>query len=180
MKLLFLNHPLIERAFDGWRNCLGQDYEGYRNHAYRVFNLTVWISSASGEEIEEIALAAAFHDIGIWLAQTFDYLEPSINALRYCLEESGRLRQLPLIEAMVLQHHKITPWHGPGRHLVEAFRRADWLDVCLFALPTRVPRGFFAQLLTAFPRAGFHWRLAALSATWISRHPLRPLPMFRL
>ncbi len=128
MKMLLLTHPSIEHAFDGWRNCLGQDFAGYRNHVYRVFNLAVWISSASGEEIEEIAIAAAFHDIGIWLAQTFDYLDPLINALRCCLEQSGRSQQFPLIAAMVLQHHKVTPWHGPGRHLVEAFRRADWLD----------------------------------------------------
>jgi hypothetical protein len=62
----------------------------------------------------------------------------------------------------------------------ETARGLDPLDVCLFPLPTRIPRTLRAALLATFPRAGFHRRLVELGLTWGRRHPLRPLPMLKL
>ena len=58
---------------------LGPDATPYRNHAYRVANLCLIQSPRSAEGIEKIAIAAAFHDLGIWTDQTFDYLAPSVR-----------------------------------------------------------------------------------------------------
>jgi len=41
---------------------LGDDFEGYRNHAYRVANLCAAQLRPTGEEVEKVAVAAAFHD----------------------------------------------------------------------------------------------------------------------
>ncbi|MES2460577.1 MAG: hypothetical protein V4671_08325 [Armatimonadota bacterium] len=62
---------------------------------------------------------------------------------------------------------------------MEAFRKADWLDVCLFALPTRIDRIFLTTVLRTFPRLGFHRRLVLLALPWASRHPLNPLPILK-
>ena len=37
-----------------------------------------------------MAIAAAFHDIGIWTAGTFDYLEPSVRVAAAYLTGTGR------------------------------------------------------------------------------------------
>lgn len=56
---------------------LGGDFTGYRNHTHRVVNLCVALSSGEPEELQKMAIAAAFHDLGIWTDGTFDYLPPS-------------------------------------------------------------------------------------------------------
>ncbi len=174
------SHVAMDQLFTEWRGALGPDYLAYRNHAYRVFNLAVLLVSAQGTDKDKLAVAAAFHDIGIWLDGTFDYLEPSITRAKGYLLEQGNHDWLPDMENIIRQHHKLTPWHGQDHPLVEAFRKADWLDVCLFALPTKLPRPYLSELLAKFPRAGFHWRLVQFTASWARRHPFRPLPMFKL
>ena len=42
-------------------------------------NLCVALRSGNAERLEKIAIAAAFHDTGIWVDGTFDYLPPSIR-----------------------------------------------------------------------------------------------------
>lgn len=53
---------------------LGDDFTAYRNHTYRVANLCVALSRTNAEQLEKIAMATAFHDLGIWTDHTFDYL----------------------------------------------------------------------------------------------------------
>ena len=69
---------------------LGGDFVGYRNHAYRVANLCVALTPNGRDQIEKIAVATAFHDLGIWTDGTFDYLRPSVRLARAYLTESGR------------------------------------------------------------------------------------------
>jgi HD superfamily phosphodiesterase len=70
-------HETIDGLLQEWRSDLGADHIAYRNHVYRVFNLSSRLACATGEDSEKLAVAAAFHDVGIWLDQTLDYLEPS-------------------------------------------------------------------------------------------------------
>ncbi len=177
---ILTNHPVIDSLFQEWKPRLGRDYTAYRHHVYRVFNLASALAGADGEDLEKLAAAAAFHDASIWLDDTFDYLEPSIGRAEAHLIENGHESWALEVKAMIGQHHKVSPWNGPGSRLVEAFRRADWLDVCLFALPTRLPRSFLGQVLKRFPRKGFHGRLVVFTIRWTRQHPFRPLPMFKL
>lgn len=82
--------------------------------------VAVDLSGASHKDLDILAIAAAFHDIGIWL------------------------------------------------------------DVCLMALSSRVPRTRRRALVSTFPRRGFHRFLIRQTAAWWWRHPFRPLPMFKL
>jgi hypothetical protein len=108
---------------------LGRDFTAYRNHTYRVVNLCVAFSSAAPEPLQKIAIAAAFHDLGIWTDGTFDYLQPSIRLARAHLARSGHGDWTPEITAMILEHHKISAYRANPHWLVEPFRRADWTDV---------------------------------------------------
>lgn len=85
--------PLIREILADHGGGLGTDFEPYFNHCQRVFRLC---RTLAGEELPSaaIAIAATFHDLGIWTAGTFDYLEPfrradwidvSLGALRFGL-----------------------------------------------------------------------------------------------
>ena len=173
------NQTTIDSLFEEWRTPLGADFVPYRNHVYRVFNLSVWWSAAVGVDVEKVAIAAAFHDIGIWLDGTFDYIEPSVVRAAKYLQDNGSEGWDDEVATMIRDHHKILAT-GADRTLIEAFRRADWLDVSLFALPTSHSRAGLRSLLEVFPRAGFHRRLVEIGLAWGKRHPFRPLPMLKL
>ena len=57
--------PTIDDVLEGHASALGNDRVAYRNHVYRVVNLCVAIVGGRGE-VEKIAAAAVFHDLGIW------------------------------------------------------------------------------------------------------------------
>ena len=84
------------------------------------------------------------------------------------------------IEGMIADHHKITPSTADPDSLIEAFRRADWIDVTRGLRRFGIPRPFVARLFATWPSAGFHWRLVTLTLDRFRSHPLTPLPMVRL
>ena len=158
---------------------LGRDFTGYRNHAYRVANLCAALSSRDPEPLQKIAIAAAFHDLGIWTDGTFDYLQPSIRLAGAHLAHSGQAEWTPEITAMILEHHKISAWRGEAHWLVEPFRRADWIDVTRLRT-FGLPRSLLREIFSTWPSAGFHKRLLQLEIARLRTHPWSPLPMVRL
>ena len=159
---------------------LGDDFTAYRNHTYRVVNLCAALSSTDPERLEKMAVAAAFHDLGIWTDGTFDYLRPSIRLANAHLAQSGRAEWEPEITAMILEHHKISPWKGNPDWLVEPFRRADWIDVTRGLRRFGLPRRLLGEVFWTWPSAGFHKRLVQLELQRLRTHPWNPLPMVRL
>ncbi len=170
--------PIIDDVLSTHETALGADFVGYRNHVCRIANLCVAI--AEPNELEKIAVAAVFHDLGIWTHGTFDYIAPSIVLARDYLVARGREDWVAEIEAMIAYHHKITTSPAAPGSLIEAFRRADWIDVTRGFRRFGMPRPFIARLFATWPSAGFHWRLATLTLDRFRRHPLTPLPMLRL
>jgi len=170
-----LDRVLLEHAIE-----LGGDRIAYRNHSYRVANLCVALSGATDpERVEKIAIAAAFHDLGIWTDRTFDYLSPSMrNAGRY-LAETKRSDWTAEIGAMILEHHRLRAYRPDPHSLIEPFRRADLVDVSMGVVTFGTPRGLVRQLYGQWPDAGFHKRLIQLSLRRLYTHPWSPLPMLR-
>ena len=157
---------------------MGHDFVPYRNHVYRVVNLCVAIVG-DRTELEKIAVAAVFHDLGIWTNKTWDYLEPSVALARRYLTGGEQARWIPEIERMIMDHHKITPAIATQDGLVESFRRADWLDVTNGLRRFGLPRTFIAAVSATWPNAGFHRRLVELTIDRWWKHPLNPLPMVK-
>jgi hypothetical protein len=81
---------------------------------------------------------------------------------------------------MLEEHHKITPFTANPASLVEAFRRADWIDVTRGLRTFGIPRQVIESVFTTWPSAWFHWRLVTLIVERLRTHPLKPLPMVRL
>jgi hypothetical protein len=171
--------PTVEEVLDHHASELGRDFIAYRNHVYRVVNLCLAIVGDGRVELEKIAVAAVFHDLGIWTNDTFDYIAPSVALAREHLVARGMADWIPEIEAMIEDHHKVTPSHSHPLCLVESFRRADWIDVTLGLRRFDLPRTFIAAVDAAWPNAGFHRRLVQLTFDRLWKHPLTPLPMVK-
>jgi hypothetical protein len=129
--------------------------------------------------MEKVAVAAALHDIGIWTAGTFDYLEPSVRVADAYLARTGRARWAAEVDEMIREHHKLLPYRAHDDWLVEAFRRADLVDVSrIFTFG--LPRTFLRAVFSTWPSLGFHRFLVKLTLRRWRGHPLSPLPMVRL
>jgi hypothetical protein len=169
---------------------LGADLVPYRHHAYRVLNFcaALWTESSRGagasstdepQQREKMAIAVAFHDLGIWTDRTFDYLPPSIRLAREHLLAHGQAEWVPEIELMILEHHKLRRYRGHEGWLVEAFRQADWVDVSYGARSFGLPRSLLRDAFAQFPDQGFHRRLLELTLERSKTKPFSPLPMLR-
>lgn len=171
-------HPVIDDVLATWRGALGHDADAYRGHVYRMLTFA---RALAGEELpgDALAVAAVFHDLGIWTDGTFDYLEPSARRAEEWIAAHELAVDSREVVRMIALHHKLTRCPAEAGALAEAFRRADLIDVSLGAIRFGLPRTFVREVRTAFPNAGFHRCLARVSTSWFLRHPLRPLPMMR-
>ena len=176
---LLTSLPTVEEVLDDHAAELGHDLTAYRNHVYRVVNLCLAMATDNRVELEKITVAAVFHDLGIWTNHTFDYIAPSVALAREHLAARGMADWIPEIEAMIVDHHKVTPSHAHPQSLVESFRRADWIDVTRGLRRFGLPRTFIARVDAAWPNAGFHRRLVQLTIDRFLKHPLTPLPMVK-
>jgi hypothetical protein len=172
--------PIVDGVLDHYATALGHDFIAYRNHVHRVVNLCVAVTGGSRDDLDKIAVAAAFHDLGIWTNHTFDYIAPSVSLAREYLAARSRADWIPEIEAMISNHHKIMRARAHPDWLVEGFRRADWIDVSCGFRRFGVARPFIELLFATWPSAGFHWRLVQLTVDRFRTHPLSPLPMVKL
>ena len=169
---------IIENLLAPFKPALGNDYKKYRNHAIRVF-LNCMILDHSPSSQERYAIAAVYHDIGIWTDHTFDYLQPSIKQVERLLSENGKQDIIPEISAMIYWHHKLKPYQGDHETTVEVFRKADWIDVSLGLLSFGGDKKTMASYRSQFPNCGFHFFLLKQSFKDFLKHPLNPLPVFK-
>ena len=80
---------LVDAVLERFAGALGGDREGYTCHVARV--LAFYRKIAHDHEApEQVQIAGAFHDLGIWTARTFDYLAPSVRLARDYLTAEGR------------------------------------------------------------------------------------------
>lgn len=82
-------HNQIETILADWKERIGADYLGYKGHVYRMFNFCLALRRCTEEEKTKLAIAACFHDIGLWSAHTVDYIPPSIIEARRYLSDAG-------------------------------------------------------------------------------------------
>ena len=176
-----VRHPLIDEILDARRGHAGgrhATFEGYRNHAHRVYNFARSISSLSPEDEDKVAIAAAFHDLCVF--DGLDYLEPSIGEAARYLKETGREEWDREVALMIAFHHRVRPYRGEHAGLVEPFRRADWNDFTMGVVRGGIPRDLRKAADAELPVTDFVPKaIVRLTLGWLPRHPLRPAPSFR-
>ncbi len=171
--------PGLDELFAPWLPALGKDALPYRNHVERLLAICTKINQLLVEsELLAFRVAAVFHDLGIWSDGTFDYLPPSRLRAVDWLQANGHADKTPLVEALIENHHKITP-AGDVSDAVEIFRQADWMDVSLGLLSFELPREHYRAILKQYPDAGFHKRLLQLGSKQMLTKPWQPMPMMR-
>ena len=168
----------IEDLLAAYKPVLGNDFDKYKNHVYRVF-LNCILLDEQPDHVEKYAIAAVFHDIGIWTDHTIDYLYPSIDQMEVFLLNSGNKRWINEITLMIYWHHKVGSYHGHYEKTVESFRKADWIDVSLGLLSFGADRKRIIENRIMLPNLGFHVFLIKKIVRNFLQHPLNPIPMFK-
>ena len=77
----------MEEILGAWKNKVGNDYLGYKNHVYRMIDFCFALHDCDGEEREKIIVADCLHDLGIWVNSTVDCLLPSIALAKAYLKQ---------------------------------------------------------------------------------------------
>jgi len=188
--------PLLESILTPWREVIGEDYLGYRNHVYRMLHCCfelldhdsyanelssdpIVIVADHEQDRQKLIIAAAFHDIGIWIDKTIDYIPPSLPPAMAYLEDNGLSAWSDEITLMITEHHKLTEVTDPRYRLVELFRRGDLVDFSLGMVRFGIDKVTLNKLKTTFPNEGFHRGLLAKGSRWFLKHPLNPAPMMK-
>ena len=176
-----VRHPLIDEILDARRDFARGHlaaFEGYRNHAHRVYNFARSIASWPPDDEDKAAIAAAFHDLCAF--DGLDYIEPSIEEAGRYLRETGREAWDREVACTIAFHHRVRPYRGEHASLVEPFRRADWNDFTMGVVRGGVPRELREAADAEFPVSDFVPKaIARLTLGWLPRHPFRPAPVFR-
>lgn len=123
----------VEEFLNKYKDAIGKDLPGYRNHIYRVLSYTMHFlqnDKTAQTHYRLIEAALVFHDIGLWTDHELAYLEPSTILARRQLSGATK-EELELVHNMIYWHHKLTPFEGPHANIVNAVRKADWIDASL-------------------------------------------------
>lgn len=169
---------MIENILSNYKDKIGGDYLKYSNHAHRVLAFCTLLD-ASTENNDKYAIAAAFHDLGMWTDKTFDYLGPSISLCSDYLKKSGRQEWVDEISLMIDMHHKRSKYKGDFHSTVETFRRADWVDVSMGIKLFGLSKDDYSKIKKQYPTAGFHKFLVIQTIKNFFKSPFNPLPMFK-
>lgn len=172
-------HPLIDSILADWKARVGDAYAGYRGHVYRVYNFALALRPCNEEDQRKLAIAACFHDIGIWSDHTVDYIPPSMRQATAYLEAADLAAWREEIELMIDMHHKLRRYSDDRYPLVAVFRAADIVDFYLGLYTCGLPRSYVRQVKAAIPNDGFHTFLAKSAGAWFKAHPLSPPPFFK-
>ncbi len=149
----------IESLLKPYQNTLGADFAGYRNHLYRVLTYIQYFRQGDTHHRELIETALVYHDIALWTARELAYLQPSADLALADNRRHGWGLDAGLLRTLIEQHHKIRPYHGPHADLVNAFRKADWIDASVGLIRKGVPRRHIRTVQQAMPAAGFYQTL---------------------
>lgn len=171
--------PLLEEIISDWKSVMGAEYQGYRNHVYRMIHFCFALRDCSDEEREKIIIAGVFHDIGIWAEETMDYISPSLPLATAYLESRGLESWSEEIKLMITEHHKIRECDYDVYPLVELFRKGDLVDFSLGLFKFGVPKTYVQEVKDNFPNASFHKNIAKRVGKWFLKHPLNPAPMMK-
>jgi hypothetical protein len=171
---------LIDDILGPHEKGLGVGYNGYRNHCFRMLNIGRYLVPDEPHRDDRFAIMAAFHDLPFFLDGNLDYLGTASDWARDYLAAMGRPEWEPEMRLMIDNHHKVRPYTGPSAPMVDAMRKADWIDVTFTKVRFGIPRSFIRDLRATFPLNEAYKGVAMpMIARYAVSHLSRPLPMMR-
>lgn len=172
-------HQLLTDLLEPWKVVVGSDFQGYSNHCHRMVTFCLALRHCSIEARQKVAIAACFHDIGLWTAKTMDYLPPSVPPAMECLKARGLQHWAEEVSLLITEHHKLRPYTDTRYPLVEAFRQADLVDFSLGLVKFGLLNNDVREVKARYPNAGFHKMLVRMALSWFARNPFNPAPMMK-
>ncbi|HIF51320.1 MAG TPA: hypothetical protein EYQ42_07345 [Thiotrichaceae bacterium] len=170
---------LLDEILMEWKKCIGSEYQGYRNHVYRMIHYCFALRGYDDDDRQKIIIAAAFHDIGIWIEDTVDYIPPSVPPAMEYLKNNNLEPWSDEIKLMITEHHKIREYTDHNFPLIEIFRRGDLVDFSLGLFKFGIPKSYIKDVKAKFPNSGFHKNLMKRATKWFFKYPLNPAPMMK-
>ena len=162
--IIIKTHRLrVESLFEPYRSTIGKDYDGYRNHVYRTITYAMHLLGQSQEYEELVETAFVYHDIGLWTDRALAYLEPSEAV---ALEDNARYGwglDPEALRGAIHWHHKLFRYRGLHQEVIEACRKADWIDATQGWIRKGLSRSSIAKVESVFPNLGFHQSLMRLA-----------------
>ena len=158
-----LVRPHVEELLGRFEKLIGKDFPGYRNHIYRTITYAMHFLENAEEHERIVETAFVYHDIGLWTDRELAYLEPSEAVAIADNEEFGWGLDPELLRGAIHWHHKIFPYNGPHQRIIEACRKADWIDASKGMLRKGISKAAIKEVEAAFPNLGFHDTLLRLA-----------------
>lgn len=155
--------PYVEELLGRFEKLIGEDFPGYRNHVYRAITYAMHFLENAEEYERIVETAFVYHDIGLWTDRALAYLEPSVAAAIADNERFGWGLDPELLCGAIQWHHKILPYTGPHQRIIEACRKADWIDASKGLLRKGLSKAAIKEVEAAFPNLGFHDTLLRLT-----------------
>lgn len=172
--------PLLDELLDPHRDDLGPAYWGYRAHCYRMLNWARFVTDSEPLREEKLAVMTVFHDLPFMISGDLDYLGKAGDLATAYLAKIGREAWTEELLLMINNHHKVRSYTGPHARLVDACRKADWIDVSFTKLRFGIPRRLVVEVRATFPMNEAYKGVALPNiAKYAVRHLNRPLPMMR-
>ncbi|MFO0912368.1 MAG: hypothetical protein U0795_05400 [Pirellulales bacterium] len=157
------DRPRVEELFRPYRQTIGNDFDGYRNHVYRAITFAMHFLGQAAEWEPLVETAFVYHDIGLWTDRELAYLEPSEARALADNQRYGWGLDPDALRGAIHWHHKLFAYRGPHREVIEACRKADWIDATQGLLRKGIARSDIARVEAAFPNCGFHRALLRLA-----------------
>lgn len=161
--IIKLERPLVEKLLAPYQQAIGEDLPGYRNHVYRTITYAMHFLGNTVDHEQLVETAFVYHDIGLWTDHELAYLEPSETVALADNEKHGWGLDPGLLRAAIHWHHKIFPYNGPNQNVIEACRKADWIDATKGKLRKGMSKAAIQNVEAAFPNLGFHDTLLRLA-----------------
>ena len=161
--IIKLERARVEELFSHYEQMIGKDFTGYRNHVYRTITYAMHFLGNLVEHEQLVETAFVYHDIGLWSDHELAYLEPSEALALADNEKYGWGLDPELLRDVIHWHHKIFPYKGPHQTVIEACRKADWIDATKGSLRKGLSKDAISKVEAAFPNLGFHDTLLRLA-----------------
>lgn len=158
-----LERPRVEDQLGRYAEAIGDDLPGYRNHVYRTITYAMHFLGGAEEHEPVVETAFVYHDIGLWTDKELAYLEPSEALALADNAGFGWGFEPELLRGVIHWHHKIFRYRGPNATVIEACRKADWIDASQGLVKKGMSRANIEAVEAAFPNHGFHKSLLRLA-----------------
>lgn len=155
--------PHIEELLARYQDLIGRDFDGYRNHVYRCVTYAMHFLDNAAEYEQLVETAFVYHDIGLWTDKKLAYLEPSEAVALRDNEKFGWGLAPNALKGAIHWHHKIFRYQGDHEIVIEACRKADWIDATQGWCRKGMQRSNIVKVESTFSNCGFHKSLLRLA-----------------